>query len=93
MRRAKSVSRTEDWKWCLSSCGPQIVPDGPVCEHKTDGQFVVLTDEKEVFVFDPPTPLQATTWQSGKHDGLTADAKQSMLRWLCYACNTIQTVS
>ncbi len=84
--------RKKKWQWCLVSCGKQTALNGPVCQHKAQGQHIVV-HEGEVFVFEPPTPLQAGIWLRRKHDGLTVTKKNSMARWLCYECGTIQELT
>lgn len=88
----RKPGRKPRWQWCLDSCGKQTALDGPICQHETQGQRVVV-NEGEVFVFEPPTNMQAGIWLQSKHDGLSTETKEAMIRWLCYECGTIQETS
>ena len=61
---------------------------GAKCEHKKQGQWVVLKGKK-IFVFDPPTQMQKDFWLS-EVEGKAKEKRIAKLRWFCYLCGTVQ---
>lgn len=66
-----------------------VIKEGPKCEHKTQGQWVVLKAQK-VYVFDPPTQMQKDFWLSEVKPGKWKEKRIAMLRWFCNLCGTVQ---
>jgi hypothetical protein len=69
----------------------QVLPDGPECEHKTDGQWLVSWSG-QLYSIQPANNLQMGIWlDSAKREVGNEEARKA-LRWLCWTCGTVQKI-